>query len=60
MKFSSETRQKIYCKYVNQSNQEKFASTVILVSDSELLNISVKTIFDIDSAEEYDSSLALC
>ena len=60
MKFSLKTRQKIYCEYVNQSNQEKFTSTVALVSDSELLNISVKTTFNIDSAEEYSSSLALC
>ena len=59
MKFSLEIKQKIYCKYVNQSNQEKSASTVVFASDSELLNISVKTIFDIDSAKEYDSSLAL-
>jgi len=60
MKFSLKTRQKIYCEYVNQSNQEKFTSTIALVSNFKLLNISVKTIFDIDSAEEYDSSLALC
>ena len=44
MKFSSKTKQKIYCEYVNQSNQEKFTSTVALVSDFKLLNISVKTI----------------
>ena len=60
MKFSLKTKQKIYCEYVNQSNQEKSASTIALVSDFEFFNISVKTTFDIDNAEKYDSSLALC
>ena len=59
MKFSSKSRQKIYCEYVSQLDQEKSPSIVALASDPELLNVPMEVTFDIDSVNGYVSSLTL-
>ena len=61
--FSPESRQRIYCGYVNgdcDTDQAESVPTIALISDPELLSIPMETTFDIDSAGGYASSLAVC
>ena len=62
MKFSPESRERIYCEYVNHNhdfNQKRSISTIAFVSDSELLNILIEMIFNINSTGGYALSLTI-
>ena len=63
MEFSPESRERIYCGYVNRDHDlgpKRSISTIILISNPELFNISIKTTFNVDSAGGYALSLTIC